>query len=516
MSEPTGPTRVPLAASEAFAFVTEVRDYAIYMIDPGGHILTWNEGARAIKGYTAEQILGHSFSRFFTEEDLAQGKPARLLARGAAEGRVQDEGWRVRQDGTRFWADVVLTAVYDRGNLRGFVKVTRDLTVRKQAEEKLRQSEESMRLLVESVKDYAIFMLDPEGRITSWNRGAERINGYRADEVIGQHFSLFYPPEALATQHPVHELAIATREGRYEEEGWRLRKGGERFWASVVITAIHDPQTGRLRGFAKVTRDLTERRHIEEQAQRERMRAEETQSALEQRDEFIGLVAHELRTPLAALVLKVQGITRAMDEAGRQGQGVAPKLATRLHGAIRQTERIAELVERILDVARVVQGKLVMERAPTSLLERTARVVDRFREPAARNGTELHLRASGDPVGEWDEARIEQAVAALLANAVKYGSGQPVELVVEDAGPRARLLVTDHGIGIAPADVDRIFLRFGRAVPVRHYGGLGLGLYIARSIVEAHGGAIHVSSHPNQGTTFMIELPKHLAPEHRP
>jgi PAS domain S-box-containing protein len=507
----TGPgTPRSLAASETFAFIREVRDYAIYMLDIEGRILTWNEGARTIKGYAAEEIIGESFSRFFGEDDRMQGRPARLLAQAAADGRVEDKAWRVRKDGTRFWADVVITAVHDGdGRVSGFVKVTRDCTENRRAEELLRQSEERMRMLVESVRDYAIFMLDPDGRISSWNSGAERIKGYRATEIVGEHFSRFYPPEAIAARHPELELEIATREGRYEEEGWRVRKDGEIFWANVVITAIHEPDTGVLRGFSKVTRDLTERQHMAERAGKERIRAEQAHSALQGRDEFISVAAHELRTPLAALVLKLQGVASGLRKTEQDGSStVSPKLTDRLDGALRQVDRLIGLVGRLLDVSAIVQGKLVMELGPTNLIEMVEQVVDDFREPALRAGSELHFRASGDGAGTWDRVRIEQAFVNLLSNAIKYGSGKPVDVTVEATGTDARILVTDHGIGIAPEDLGRIFTRFERAAPQRHYGGLGLGLYIARNIVDAHGGAIHVSSQPGAGTTFIIELPK--------
>lgn len=366
-----------------------------------------------------------------------------------------------------------------------------------------------MRLLVESVKDYAIFMLDPAGRITSWNSGAQHIKGYLAQEVIGAHFSLFYPPAAIAARHPEHELEVALRDGRYEEEGWRVRKNGQRFWANVVITAIRDPADGALRGFAKVTRDLTERRHMQEQALRERLRAEEAARALEQRDEFIAVAAHELRTPLAALVLKVQGVTRALHTAGPD-DSAAPvsTLVARLEGALRQLERLTALVERLLGVAHLVQGKLVLEREATSLSAVVERVVEGFREPALRAGSELQVRVAGEGAGTWDVGQLEQVIASLLANAIKFGRGRPIEVLVETTLGGARLCVTDHGVGIAPEDLGRIFARFERAASVRHYGGLGLGLYLARSIVEAHGGSIHVASTAAEGTTFMIELPQ--------
>lgn len=252
---------------ERFRLMVEgVRDYAIFMLDPQGRVATWNAGAGRLKGYTADEIIGQHFSRFYPQEALDRGWPAEELRRATADGRIEDEGWRVRKDGSMFWANVVITALRDQsGGVRGFLKITRDLSERKQAEEALRQSEERFRLLVEGVKDYAIFMLDPEGRVASWNPGAERIKGYPAEEIIGQHFSKFYPQEAIDRGWPAHELKVARAEGRFEDEGWRLRKDGTPFWANVVITALYDG-AGNFWGFSKVTRDLTERKRAEENA----------------------------------------------------------------------------------------------------------------------------------------------------------------------------------------------------------------------------------------------------------
>jgi PAS domain S-box-containing protein len=243
-------------------------DHAIFMLDPDGRVVTWNSGAERLKGYKAEEIIGQHFSRFYPPDAIARDWPGHELRVARAEGRFEDEGWRLRKDGSRFWANVVITALRDeRGELRGFSKVTRDLTERRRAEEALRQSEERFRLLVEGANDYAIFMLDPEGHIASWNPGAERLKGYKADEIIGQHFSRFYPQEAIDRGWPAHELRVARAEGRFEDEGWRLRKDGSRFWANVIITALRD-DAGRHLGFSKITRDMTERKRAEEDARR--------------------------------------------------------------------------------------------------------------------------------------------------------------------------------------------------------------------------------------------------------
>jgi PAS domain S-box-containing protein len=254
--------RSRLRADEFAQLVDSVQEYAIFLLGTDGEIRSWNTGAARIMGYDEQEVIGRNFSIFYQPEDAQ--KPLRELEVAAAEGRVEDEGWRVRKDGIRFWANTVITALRNPdGTLRGFAKVTRDMTARLTAEEELRQSAEIFQLLVSSVRDYAIFMLDPKGNVVTWNNGAQRIKGYRPEEIIGRHFSTFYTEEDLANRKPEHELAIARERGSVEDEGWRVRKDGSRFWANVVITAVHD-SSGRLRGFAKVTRDITERKKAQE------------------------------------------------------------------------------------------------------------------------------------------------------------------------------------------------------------------------------------------------------------
>jgi hypothetical protein len=250
------------------ALLQNVRDYAIFVLDRGGRVLTWNAGAQLLEGYSAEEAIGLHLSQFYPPDALERGLPASDLEQASANGRFEEEGWRVRQDGNRFWANVSVTALYDpRGQLWGFLNITRDLIARRSGEEQLRESEERFRLLVQSVRDYAIFTLDPHGHVTSWNAGARHIKGYEPHEVIGSHFSRFYPPDAVERRWPEEELRRATLEGSFEDEGWRLRKDGSRFWANVVITALRDAQ-GTLRGFSKVTRDLSERRQQEDTLRR--------------------------------------------------------------------------------------------------------------------------------------------------------------------------------------------------------------------------------------------------------
>ena len=316
-------------------------DYAIFLLDPSGYVQTWNGGARRLKGYQADEIIGRHFSTFYPEEDVEAGLPDRILEKARSTGRHEAEGWRVRQDGSRFWADVVITALReDDGTLVGFGKVTRDLTSRQLATEQMRAGAaelrmanaelEQFRLLVTSVRDYAIFVLDVTGRIRTWNPGAERIKGYSADEVIGRHFELFYTDEARARRHPDHELRVAAHEGRFEEEGWRVRKDGTLFWANVVITALRDARGG-LVGYAKVTRDLTERRKAqqlleesERQARLEAQRQRQRRAALENVTRAIvaRLDLDEILQTAIDAAVELTGAATGHVERGFTGDGV--------------------------------------------------------------------------------------------------------------------------------------------------------------------------------------------------
>ena len=743
--------------------VSSVEDYAIFRIDPQGRIVTWNVGAERIKGYTSEEAIGRSISIFYTPEDLAAGRPQHLLEVASAEGRVEDEGWRVRKDGTRFWADVIITALRDpHGQLAGFAKVTRDLTSRRAAEDELRQSksllaatlqsigdavlatdeharitlinrvaerltgwsdnealgrpidavfdiineetrakaanpvarvleegiviglanhtalisrdgqewpiadsgapildesgrtrgavlvfrdvteerhaeetlrrsesllaatlhsigdgvlvtdadarvtrlnvvaerltgwshqeaigrpigevfnivneetrtkapnpvtraleegiivglanhtalisrdgterpiadsgapihdgdgvprgavlvfrdvteerraetalrhsEERLRLMIASVHEYALYLLDPDGRVMSWNPGAERIKGYREDEIVGADFSRFFPPEDIAAGKPAGELRIAAKKGRFEEEGWRVRKDGTRFWANIVISAVHDA-SGTLVGFTKITRDLTARRLMEQ----ERVRLAQAHEAVRLRDEFLSIASHELKTPLTALQLQLQGVLE-------RAQSIDQKLTDKIHKAARASDRLAGLIEKLLDVSRIATGRLTLNPEPFDLVDVAHEVVERVREEATQAGCSLSLETDGPIAGTWDRLRVDQVLTNLLANAMKYAAGTPIEVSVAQDGKTAVLEVRDAGPGLPKDDTDRIFGRFERATST-NYGGLGLGLYIARQIAEAHHGSVTARNLEGGGASFVVRLP--LAPPQR-
>ncbi len=496
-------------SDERFRVIVDaVKDYAIFMLGPTGHIETWNRGAELIKGYQASEVIGKRIDIFYPPEDRDRGKPDYLLGLAVRDGRVEDEGWRVRKDGTRFWADVVITALRsDSGALLGFSKVTRDLTHRRAVEEDLRRSEERFRLLIDAVEDYAIFMLDREGRVATWNAAAERINGYPAREIIGRDSKVFRLPEDVADGRCERELEIARRVGRFEEEGWRVRKDGTRFWANVVLTAIHD-KTGELIGYAKVTRDLTERRRLDDE-RLQRVRAEE---ALRVRDEFLSIASHELKTPLTSLQIELYAMRERLNEAAAD-----QRLSRKLDRASRNADRLSGLIDTLLDVSRIATGRLTLKPERFDLVDSLRLVIDGMRSTATRAGCELRLEcpAGGEAIcGTWDRLRLEQVVMNLLSNAFKYGAGQPVTVSVSALGREAVLKVSDKGPGVAEKDVHRIFDRFERASPMRHYGGLGLGLYVSREIVRAEHGSIAVHNLAEGGACFEVHLPVDQSPAH--
>jgi len=486
--------------------VESVDDYAIFALDPDGYILSWNAGAQRFKGYTADEAIGKHFSIFYPREKIEEGFPEFELKEAARVGRFEDEDWRIRKDGTRFWANVVITALRDAaGHLVGFGKVTRDLTERRLAEEALRESEERFRLLVQGVRDYAIFMLDPTGHITTWNTGAQRIKCYTSDEIIGKHFSIFYTPEDLESGKPARELEIATKTGVYEEEGWRLRKDGTRFWANVVITALYKPD-GSLAGFAKVTRDLTERRAAQERAIETARKAAASDEANRTKSQFLAAMSHELRTPLNA----IGGYTDLL-AMGVRGP-VSEEQLEDLQRIKRSQQHLLGIINDILNFSRVEAGQITYDYS-TVPMSAVIETVGQMIEPqAAAKGLELAVHECPEAVAAWaDKAKVEQILINLLSNAVKFTEQGKVTLECDwHDSHRVSIAVSDTGVGIPPDHLEKIFEPFvqvGRSL-TQSQEGTGLGLAISRDLARGMGGDIVVTSEPQKSSRFTLILPR--------
>ncbi len=548
---PAGASPPPLAIPEATLYrrlVESVQDYAIFALDTRGYIRSWNAGAQRFKGYTAEEAIGKHFSMFYPRELVAEGFPEFELRTAANTGRFEDEGWRLRKDGSRFWANVVITALRDENHeLVGFAKVTRDLTERRNAEEALRLSEQNFRLLIEGVRDYAIFMLDPSGRVASWNNGAERVKGYLASEIIGHPVSAFYLPEDIAAGRPEQHLRIASTTGKFEAEGWRVRRDGTRFWAGVLITALRD-KTGELIGFTKVTRDLTERRASQERALADarRVAAEEAKLAaaavreeelrqlaeqlrqrtvqLENRtrdareaqhradeanrakSQFLAAMSHELRTPLNAIAgyadLLLMGLSGP----------VTPQQIEQLGRVKRSQEHLLGIINDILNFSRVEAGQLTYDFAPVAIHEVVEEVVRTLTPQAAAKSVRLAAVGCPSDLVVWaDRIKTEQIVLNLVSNAVKFtgaGGSVAVSCDMPDA-EHVALHIADTGCGIPADQIEKVFEPFvqvGRTLTSSPEGA-GLGLAISRDLARAMKGDVGAESTVDVGSTFTLTLP---------
>ena len=474
--------------------VQGVQDYAIFLLDREGRIASWNRGAERLKGYAAEEIIGKHFSVFYPREAIERRWPEQELRTAQETGRLEDEGWRLRKDGSRFWADVIITAMRDESaTLRGFSKVTRDLTERRRQEETLRQSEALFRLLVDGVRDHAMCMLDPQGRVASWNSGAERITGYKAQDILGRHFSVFYPREAIDKRLPEQELAMAREHGRFEHEGARLHKDGTAFWAHAVVTPLYDRE-GVLTGYASVTRDLTDRR-----------RALALEKAEHQTTEFLAALAHELRNPLAPIgnALHVLGLRPAADPTEQWAREVLQ----------RQTGQMARLLDDLLDVARITRSAVVLNTQPLDLRSVVRAAAEESLQWMQERRHTLSVElAEGEALTVLaDEARLAQVIRNLLHNAAKYTpEGGQVLVSARREVAEAVLVVRDNGIGMDPSLLRSAFDLFKQSeqAPPRAQGGLGVGLTLVQRLVQLHGGTVQAhSAGADRGSEFIVRLP---------
>ncbi len=604
-------------AERSRLIIEAATDYAILTTDTENRIASWSPGAEAVFGWTAEEAIGEPAAMTYTPEDRATGQPEQEFVTARDTGIASDVRWHRRKDGSPVLIEGSARALHGPdGTFHGVLKIGQDLTERKRIETRLRTSEERFRTLVQNIRDYAIFLLDARGIITEWTDGAERVKGYTADEVIGRSVSLFYPPEDIAAGLVEHELAQAADTGRTENEGWRIRKGGERFWANEIATAIRD-EAGMLVGFTKISRDLTDRRRVEAavRASEERFRSAldietvgvlfvtadgritdandaflrmggftredlatgqlrwdeltppewmpasrriaeelaatgratpyekaylrkdgsrwwglfapkmlsddvavefvlditERKRAEAEREAFIDAAAHDLRTPLTALKAQAQLLRRRAS----RGQAVdAATFASGLAEIEAAADRMVALIGEMMDAAHLRGNRtLELTRAPMDLVELAEAAVAEARRSTTRHEVRVETQEPS-LVGEWDRARLARVVANLLDNAVRY-SPKGGEIVMRvgraedpDGTPWAVLAVRDQGVGIPAADLPHLFERFYRGGNVTgRIAGTGIGLAGAKQIVEQHGGTIAVASEEGRGATFTVRLP---------
>jgi PAS domain S-box-containing protein len=484
---------------ERFREVFESAAIGMGTMTLAGRVVRANRKLADIFGLTTDEVAGRPYAALAADEDVV----TEAVMRAADADLTQFEHAARHRTDRRVM--VTISPVRDEGQrpLYFFIQV-QDVTGQRAAEEQLRQSEERFRLLVEAVEDYAIFMLDPGGHVVSWNNGAQRINGYAADEIVGQHFRVFYPPDKQESRHPEHELRIAIREGHYEEEGWRVRKNGSQFWASVLITAVRNP-AGELVGFAKVTRDITERRRVASERERtmaalgdanrqlEKANGELVRGA-EQQAQFLAITAHELRTPLSVILGSADSLASQLDEMDDAERSETVQ-AMRSSAA-----RLRRLLADLLAAARLEAGVMRLQKQPVDL----ASVLD----DAAISTLALYPNADIQVTGErgvramGDPDRLSQMVENLLVNGIRYGAGPIVMRATTTDDGHVRVEVRDHGRGVPAEHEPSLFQRFATGTR----SGTGLGLFIVRELARAHGGEAHYEN-ARPGARFVVTLP---------
>ncbi len=494
------PDARPHTSAETFQLLVDaVTDYALYMLDPDGRIVTWNSGAARFKGYAAHEIIGQHFSRFFTSEDQADHLPEVALATAAREGRFEAEGWRVRKDGTRFWAHAILDAIRsEQGALLGFAKITRDITEKRQLEQATYESALQLKMLVQGVSDYAIYMLDKEGKITSWNSGAQAIKGYTEAEVLGQHFSLFYTAPDRARGAPGIALRTALEQGKFEAEAERVRKDGSLFWAHVLIDPIYT-EAGEHVGFAKITRDVTEKKQGEEELRRTQEALLQSQK-LQALGELAGGIAHDFNN----LMTVMRG---SADFLLKQPDLPAEKRTRYLNVMLETAERATSLTSQLLAFARrqplepeVIDLSLRLD-AMGEMLQRTL-------------GSLYELKLDLAPAlwaVEIDPTGLEAALLNAVLNARDaMPSGGTITISTRnharEDGEGVLLSIRDTGDGIPPETLKRVFEPFFTTKPTGK--GTGLGLSQIHGYAIQSGGSARIDSQLGMGTVVELWIPR--------
>jgi PAS domain S-box-containing protein len=500
-----------LSDAQLRAVFESALDVAFIISDPNGWVTGWNPGAEAIFGAGAAAMMGRDTRELFTPEDRADGVPEKEMAQARQYGRAGDDRWMQRVDGRRFWASgSLMPLLLENQPPHGFLKILRDHTAVHQAEAARHEAEDRLRLLLESVDDYAILTLDVEGNITSWNEGAARLTGYASGEILGRFFGVFYPAESLASDLPRRELATAVSAGRSENEGWRIRRDGSYVWVNEILVPMYGARadTRELIGFAKVARDLTGRRAVEEERER-LLVAEQAARALAEnasiaKDRFLALLSHELRTPLTPVLIAVN--TLARDRS----------LSESAQAALRMIERNVLLevnfIDGLLDLTRIIHGKLEITLDAIDLKEILRHAIEISASDFEAKKQLLTVALDADEHRlQGDSARLQQLFWNLLKNASKFTpDGGTIAVSSRSASGWVIVEVSDSGIGFAPETALQIFDAFTQASSevTRNFGGLGLGLAIAKATAEAHGGTLQArSAGENQGATFVVSLP---------
>lgn len=493
------PSPMPAAAEAKFQLLVDaVTDYALYMLDLDGRVATWNSGAYKAKGYTAEEIVGRHFSCLFTAEDRASDLPQRALRLAAKEGRFEAEGWRVRKDGSLFFANSIIEPIRDAvGELVGYAKISRDITKRREREQALFEAEQRFGLLVQGVKDCAIYMLDTQGIITNWNTGAQAIKGYEADEVVGKHFSIFYTDDDRIAGTPGKALAAALADGKYETDAWRVRKDGSLFWANVLLDPIHD-EGGKHVGFAKITRDITEKRTAQEQL-------EETRGALLQSQklqaigELTGGVAHDFNN----LLTVISGAAEML----RKPDLPEEKRARYIDNIATTVERASTLTSHLLTFSRrrAIRPEVIDLNVH---LDAWGEVLSR----SLGSGVALSVKAAAAKAHvEVDPTELETAILNAAVNARDaMPKGGHLLIETRDAAyegqPAVAIDITDTGSGMSAETIARVFEPFFTTKPIGE--GTGLGLSQIHGFAAQAGGVAEIHSRIDVGTTLTIILPK--------
>ncbi|MFY9311535.1 MAG: PAS domain-containing sensor histidine kinase [Bacteroidia bacterium] len=476
--------------------ISQIKDYGIFMLSPEGYVATWNPGAQRLKGYSEDEIIGRHFSVFFTEEDNENAKPIYELNVAIQDGKFEDEGWRVKKDGLRFWASVNITPVFIEKKLMGFVKVTRDFTQRKMTEEMIREAKDRYKLLLDETMDYAIFLLDTKGRVATWNIGAQRIKGYKAEEIIGKHFSTFYTKEAKDSHYPDYELKKAEEDGRYEDEGWRIKKDGSLFWANVVITALF--REGKLIGFSKLTRDITEKKRAQEEAkQKEEIEANKTKLINEELSRFAHVVAHDLRAPLRAIGAYSKRAIEHLDK------NASEEVTANIEKINVNITKMNNIIDGLLSYTQISKGQQLKTTIDVEkFINNLSSVINLDKNVSLTFKTRL-------PEVVYSEPLLRQIFDNLITNAVKYNDKEHIEIEIgcKEIKSVWRFCVKDNGMGIEKKYFDKIFEMF-ETLGDKQENSTGIGLAIVKKAVESQNGKIWVESEKGKGTTFYFTIPK--------